>query len=245
MKALALGRVAVIGDHIRINARLISTATGQTASAAAVSIARNGEIDGLLQQQIGSNNGICGSVPSGSTTENAADSVASAPTSDSGGVPSTRSATHEGVTFTIQNVSRSPDKKTVSVVLAVVDKLKNSVLAVMTQPKPTLLDDQANLADINILNGIPVCQDINSFADGSYCANAFPRSRWTTLSSNMPTMLLMRFIGQQPIQGSHVSIAASVLLSPVGDDGQVKPADAKLVSLSFANVPISSQTATR
>ncbi len=39
VKALALGTVAVVGDHIRINARLISTANGQTVSAAAISIA--------------------------------------------------------------------------------------------------------------------------------------------------------------------------------------------------------------
>ena len=235
----------MIGDHIRINARLISTATGQTASAAAVSIARNGEIDGLLQQQIGSNNGICGSASIGGGTETTADATGSAPASDNGGVPSVRSATHEGVTFTVQSVSRSPDKKTVSVVLAVVDKLKTSVLAAMAQRPPTLLDDQANPAKIADLSGIAVCDAINNFVNRDYCARFFLRPDWTTLFPNIPTTLRMHFTGQQPIQGSHVSISMSVLLFPVGDDDQVQPVNAKLVSLSFANVPVSSQTVAR
>lgn len=235
VKALVLGTVTVIGDHIRINARLVSTANGQTVSAAAIGIARNGEIDGLLQQEIGSAGGICGgsnidspdSGPDASTTP--ASNVPAA-------VPGTRPVSYEGVAFTVQNVSRSSDKKTVSVVVALTDKLKTSIQAVMVQPRPSLIDDQADLADISQTNGIQVCYD--NFADGDTCARNWPRTRWTTLSPGVPTMLLLRFVSQQAVQGSHVSLAASVLLAPVTETDPQKGNPPSLISVSLANLPL-------
>ena len=240
VKALALGRVAVIGDHIRINARLISTATGQAVSAAAVSIARNGEIDGLLQQQIGSNNGICGSAAF-SRPEGGIDSSASAGTPEGAMLPSVDVATHEGVTFAIQSASRSQDKKTVSIVLALANKLKSPVQAVMVGPKPSLIDNEADLAHASLVNGVQVCQDLDSRYDGDWCARNMARMRWTTLSPGVPTILLMRFGGDEPMCGGHVSLAASILIAPVEDNEQAKPGatNAKLVSLSLANISIS------
>jgi TolB-like protein len=232
VKALALGTVAVVGDHIRINARLISAASGQTVSAAAVSIARNGEIDGLMQQPIGSANGVCGSSGLGNS-DSASDSSGNQSSPQAVSASGAPVATHEGVTFTVQSVSRSTDKKSISVVLALTDKLKNSIRAVMGQPKASLIDDKATLAETDQTNGIQVC---NNFYDGSWCAENWPRTRWTTLSPT--TMLLLRFAGPQPIQGSHISLAASLLLSPVIEAVSDQKPAAKLVSISLANIPI-------
>jgi TolB-like protein len=235
VKALALGTVAVVGDHIRINARLISAANGQTVSAAAVSIARNGEIDGLMQQSIGSSNGVCGSSGLGNS-DSASDSGGNQSSPQAVSASNAPAATHEGVTFTVQTVSRSMDKKSISVVLALTDRLKNSIQAVMVQPKASSIDDQATLAPIDQANGIQICAD---FSDGSWCAANWPRTRWTTLSPNMPTMLLLRFASPQPIQGSHISLAASLLLSPVTEAGtDQKPVTPEVVSVSLANIPI-------
>lgn len=232
VRALVLGTVTVIGDHIRINARLVSTADGQTVSAAAIGIARNGEIDGLLAQSIGASGGICGASSIGSP-DSGSDSPATS--TESATASGTRPVSYEGVTFTVQNVSRSSDKKTVSVVLALTDKLKNPILAVMVQPPPSMIDDQANLAEIGQSNGIQIC---NTFADGDWCKRSWPATRWTTLSPGMPTMLLLRFVSQQPVQGTHVSLAASILLTPVSDTDSSKFGPPSLVSVSLANLPV-------
>lgn len=234
VKALVLGTVTVIGDHIRINARLVSTADGQTVSAAAIGIARNGEIDGLLAQSIGASGGICGGSSIGSPDGG---SDAPAASTESAAASGNRPASYEGVTFAVQNVSRSSDKKTVSIVLALTDKLKNPILAVMVQPPPSLIDDQADFAEIGQTNGIQVCN--NNFADGDWCKKVWPATRWTTLSPGMPTMLLLRFVSQQPVQGNRVSLAASLLLAPVADANPPKSNSSSLISVSLANLPIS------
>jgi len=235
VKALALGTVAVIGDHIRINARLISTSNGQTVSAAAVSIARNGEIDGLMQHQIGSSGGLCGNTFVG-TADATPDPGGNVVDASSTSVQATRSITQEGITFAVQNVSRSQDKKSVSVIVALAAKAKSPLQVVMTSPKPSLLDDQANLAEINQVSGLANCN--GNFSDAAWCAQAWQRTHWTTLSPGAPTMLLLRFTSQQPISGSHVSLAAGMLVAPAEDDSQGKEAKPKLISLSFANLPI-------
>ena len=241
VKALALGTVAVIGDHIRINARLISTGTGQTVSAAAVSIARNGEIDGLLRQQIGSSGGLCGN-NSVSVADSTPDPGGSVADTSSTAIQAIRSATHEGINFAVQNISRSQDKKSVSIIVALITKSKSPVQVVMTSPKPTLFDDQANLAQIDIVSGIENCNGI--FFDAAWCAVNWQKTHWTTLSPGAPTMLLLRFTSQQPMQGNRVALAAGMLVAPAGDESQGKGAAPKLISLSFANLPVPNQRAT-
>jgi len=240
VKALALGTVAVIGDHIRINARLISTSNGQTVSAAAVSIARNGEIDGLMQHQIGSSGGLCGNTSVG-TADATPDPNGNALDASSTTVQATRSATYEGVAFAVQSVSRSQDRKSVSVIVSLAAKAKSPLQVVMTSPKPSLLDDQANLAEISQESGLANCN--GNFADAAWCAQAWQGTHWTTLSPGAPIMLLLRFTSQQPISGSHVSLAAGMLVAPADDDDQGKGAKPKLISLSFANLPIPNQKA--
>ncbi len=189
-----------------------------------------------MQQPIGSSNGVCGSTALGGG-DSATDSSRSQSAPQSISVPGAPVATQEGVTFTVQNVSRSTDKKSVSVVLALTDKLKNAIQAVMVNPKPSLIDDQATMAETDQANGIQIC---NNFYDGGWCTTAWPRTRWTTLSPNMPTMLLLRFASPQPIQGHHISLAPSLLLSPVTDTSadQAKQATPTAVSISLANIPI-------
>ena len=240
VKALALGTVAVIGDHIRVNARLISTGTGQTVSAAAVSIARNGEIDGLMQHQIGSSRGLCGNTFVG-PADAAPDAGGVVTDASNTAIQATRSATHEGITFAVQSVSRSQDKKSISVIVALVDKLKNPVQVLMTSPKPSLLDDQANIGNIDLANGVDNCG--GSFGEADWCAKYWQKTRWTTLSPGSPTMLLLRFASQQPIAGTRVSLAAGILVAPVGEGGQNSEAMPKLISLSFANLPVSNPKA--
>jgi len=53
ISAVVLGTFATIGDRLRINARLVAIDTGETTSAAAVSVPRTGEIAELLRQSSG------------------------------------------------------------------------------------------------------------------------------------------------------------------------------------------------
>ena len=235
VKALVLGTVTIIGNHIRINARLISTANGQAVSAAAIGIARNGEIDGLLSQPLAGSNGLCGSTGFG-RPENPADANGSAINNDLLPSQGIASSTHSGVSFSVQTVARSSDRKAISLVIALTDKLKTPVQALLVDPKPLLIDDQATLADISQANGIQNCN--NNFAEAVWCEAAWPRVRWTTLSPNTPTVLLLRFSGQQALQGNHVSLAAALLLAPVSDTEDAKPGKPTLVSLSLANIVI-------
>ena len=235
VRALVLGTVTVIGDHIRINARLVSTTNGQTVSAAGIGIARNGEIDGLLQQTIGSSGGVCGASSIG-TSNSLSDAQAGEASSPASSATGTHPVNYEGITFAVENISRSTDKKTVSVVLALTNKTKNPILGVLVGPKPSLIDDQTNLADITQTNGIQVCNQ--DFTNGDWCTRSWPRTRWTTLSPGAPTMLLLRFTSPQAVQGSHVSLAASLLLAPVADSDPSKTDPPSAVSVSLANLPI-------
>ncbi len=147
-KALLLGTVTVIGDHIRINARIVATANGQTLSAAAVGIARNGEINGLVDQSTTSSGGVCGATNLG-VPDTGTEAVGSPVTAaDIQPLTGTQPRTYEGITFAAQNVSRGSDKKTISVVLALTDRLPNSVRALLVGPPPTLIDDQAGLGTV-------------------------------------------------------------------------------------------------
>jgi hypothetical protein len=50
VNALTIGTITVIGDLVRLNARLVATDTGRTLSAAAVTVPKTGALDTLLRQ---------------------------------------------------------------------------------------------------------------------------------------------------------------------------------------------------
>lgn len=232
-KAFVVGAISSIGDHVRINARLISTANGQVISAANVSIARNGEIDGLLQHAIGSSKGICG---------NAVPDNAESVRGDTGAVPSGvdptrpdgRAITHEGIAFSVQTVSRSPDKKTISIVLALTDQTASPIRVYLTSPAPSIIDSFAGVGSLMEANGIQVCEH---FIYSAGQCSTIPRIRWTTLSPKLPTVLLLRFESKQTLDGDKLSFAASLLVEPVDAQDSAK-SQPTLISLSLANLAI-------
>ena len=240
VKALTVGTITQIGDRIRITARLVATDTGRTISAAAVSIPRTGDVDSLLRQPVAGEGGTCGvhfvskarpSTGSDSSTPAFASQVSS--TAGTGPAQVIRAATIEGLTITAQTVTRSADRKTLTIVLTVVNTEKGPTKILMTRPKPSILDDETNYIEVSTVNGIQICNDWGLDANG--CKVSYQVFNWTTLMPAVPNSILLRFTGEGgKVTGKTLSFTATMLKMPLKEDGTLSGS-----STAIADVPIS------
>ena len=241
VKALAVGTITEIGDRIRINARLVATDTGRTVSAAAVTVPRTGDVDGLLRRPIPSAQGICGAVERGArptaTPAMAGGTFAGTSPARSGAVAT---ATMNGLTFAVQSISRSNDKKLVSIILSVVNTTQQPLRTLLLGPKPTIIDDNANLADTTEVTGIRNCDpDRRPFwQDANWCATSQVRTSWTTLSPNFPVTVLFRFKLDEPITGNTLSFTSNMFVEEATEGDKPAPGKVHQVSLSLSNLQI-------
>ena len=153
----------------------------------------------------------------------------------------TRSATLEGLKFFAQTVSMSADKKVISVVLKVTNVSKVPIRSLFVGPRPTIIDDMANLAEASDASGIQVCTAFGKsfYAENpQWCVNS-PRTGWTTLSPNFPVTVLLRFKAESPLSGKTLSFASTVLLeegNEKNDTGISESHIVKQVSVSLAGL---------
>ncbi len=70
------------------------------------------------------------------------------------GIPNPHTVTQEGITFSLEKVSRSKDKKTVTVVFSAVNTREEAVGIMFVKPPPSLVDDEATMVEVKDVNGV-------------------------------------------------------------------------------------------
>lgn len=243
VQALTVGTITMIGDTLRINSRLVATDTGETISAAAVNVTKTNAINDLLGQSVS-----CGNLFAGPSAGDGKGSAAGAPP-----VPGAKGATPPkpmpvlsgtqfttgDLTFSIQSISRSQDKKSVSISFTVVNTGNEPLHALFIGPQALLSDNQGNTALASYVTGIGVCGDhwINNI---DYCWQ-YRTGDMTMLMPQSQNLVLMRFTASEPknnqdkettLSGDSLSFSSRLGIQK-GEKG--KP---KAYPIGIANIPL-------
>ena len=210
VSALAIGTITIIGDSIRLNARLVATDTGKTISAAAVTIPKTQAITSLLGQ-------------SSTCAVNVAANSGSAPVSrpaasGNSGVAAQSEFSAEGLHFAVQGLFQSDDKKVTTVRMVVTNVTDDFLNVAWVQPVPTLMDDKGNSQSLAELTGQQHCGGEYSWFSMSaqYCVEIH-RNLFTTLSPQIPSIINMRFrrwnngTGDTALTGEIFSFASNIV----------------------------------
>ncbi|RAI55387.1 hypothetical protein DOO78_23790 [Roseicella frigidaeris] len=150
--ALLVGTYAVIGDRVRVNARLVAIDTGETTAAAAVSIPRTGELTDLLRQDAGRGRNCL--------TAAATRSVAAPSTSGAQAPPRPAESglaceEQEGVRVCVRSLRRSGSEA--QLLLDVENIGSGPVGLAMVGPAPSLLDNEGTVYEATQVASVPVC----------------------------------------------------------------------------------------
>ena len=137
----------------------------------------------------------------------------------------------------------SADKKMMSIVLKVTNVTKTPIRALFVGPRPTIIDDMANMAEASEATGIQVCNvfDKPFYNDNpQVCVNT-ARAGWTTLSPNFPTTVLLRFKSESPFSGKTFSFASALVMEEVNEKNNSPLPEShivKRVSVSLADLRV-------
>ena len=233
ISALTLGTITVIGDSIRLNARLVATETGRTISAAAVTIPRTEAMNTLLKQPVttGPTCGLRGRGTFGLAVQPQprVGGPALVATLPPGG---TTQFAAEGLQFTVQGISRSKDKKAVNVTLGITNTTEALLPVVWVQPGPNVLDNMGNELLLQSISGHQYCN-----RGPSYCAER--KDDHTIISSYSTSIVNLRFATDHrnpdtSIEGTFLSVAGRLVI--VLDGGEYKA-----VSVSLPGIEIPQQ----
>ncbi|NDY73408.1 hypothetical protein DO021_17355 [Desulfobacter hydrogenophilus] len=239
VQALTIGTITVIGDRIRINARLVETNTARTISAAAISIPKTQAIENLLEQEMESGP-LCG----GTTTALGADPEANPVNKYRMDTPYANTNKKgafcaEGLRFFIQNISRSQNLKSVNLVLGVTNETKASLPVIFVTPIPSIVDNKGNIMYLNNVTGIQGCHMNNRDwnMDPAKCIK-YRRSSFTTLSPNTLHTVLLRFEMKskdedEKFDGNLISFSSRAQI--ILDEKQKKY---KNIAVCIPNIPI-------
>ena len=128
--ALTLGTITIIGDAIRVNARLVATETGRTISAAAITVPKTQALDALLKQPV-TTGPTCGK-RSAEKQSGGGDSTLV--------VPAGTAIEQGGLQFSVMNAARSQDKSAVTLTIGIRNTRKNGIRLIWVQPVPAISD---------------------------------------------------------------------------------------------------------
>lgn len=152
VSALALGTITIIGDQVRINARLVATDTGATISAAAVNVPKTSTIDSLLAQPV--TTGLMCGARSAESQESGSSAGSPQHSADSG-----LAVSRAGLKFELASVSRSADGARVTAVLNVTNMREQGINVIWVKPVPSLFDDKGNVLYLDDISGMSECRD--------------------------------------------------------------------------------------
>lgn len=150
--ALVVGTYAVIGDRVRVNARLVSIDTGETTAAAAVSIPRTGEMTDLLRQDAGRGRNC---LTAGATRSVAVPSASGAQATPRPAESGVACEEQEGVRACVRSLRRSGQE--VQLLLDVENIGVGPVGLAMVGPAPSLLDNDGMVYEATQVSSVPVC----------------------------------------------------------------------------------------
>jgi len=151
VEALTLGTITIIGDTVRITARLVATDTAQTISAAAISVPKTEAVSKLLAQPIAGGPGCGMFVAKGAKGDGGQNAKTKVVTLD----PQTENRfSSGGLDFTVQSISRSKDNKSINVVLGIANADEKPAKALFLGSRAALLDNMGNLAFAQSVTGL-------------------------------------------------------------------------------------------
>ncbi|MDO9709541.1 FlgO family outer membrane protein [Paracraurococcus lichenis] len=153
--ALVVGTYAVIGDRVRVNARLVEIDTGETVAAAAVSIPRTGELTELLRQDSrrGPNclSEAVGRAPASAAALGAGASAAPRPALS----PGEPCEEQESLRACVRSLRRNGQE--VQLLLEIENITESAVALAAVGPAPSLLDNDGGVYAAKQVTGVPVC----------------------------------------------------------------------------------------
>lgn len=97
--------------------------------------------------------------------------------------------------MTVQNASRSADKRSVNVVVGLTNVGKEPLEVMFLGPRPLLLDDQGNEATVRSVSGLGICNDGGNRpweSNSEWCART-QASAYSTLAPQSQVSIVMRF----------------------------------------------------
>ncbi|WP_372620423.1 hypothetical protein [Falsiroseomonas sp.] len=147
--ALVVGSFVVIGDRLRINARVVGIDSGELITAQAVSVPRTGELAEMLRQPSGrGRNCVTAAAPA---------AVSSDPGSQPVSPPMSASACKEqfGLRLCVAEVQRNG--RDAKLTLAVENASPAALGVLLVGPRPTLRDAEGGVLTATGVDGLPAC----------------------------------------------------------------------------------------
>lgn len=215
VNALTLGTITVIGDSVRLNARLVATDTGKTISAAAVTIPKTQAIATLLGQPA-----ACATTATGGRSVNNASPQVTSRLQPQGEYPE---QTREGIHLELRRAGRQNGHQS-----------QSAFMFRATNAKPIPIRYSVSIDDISYAD-----------SNGNICSDYYNRtkiigSHWyaaeeTIYAAVMPGDTAQFSVGELNCESSRFSKSGTITIALiVAEDGQEQP---KRIRFSFFDVP--------
>lgn len=215
--AVVLGTFATIGDRLRINARLVAIDTGETTSAAAVSVPRTGEIAELLRQSSGRGRNCLPELTTRSVVRTSPGTPATTVTRP---LPTGEACQEQDdVRVCTRNVRRNGQDIQLSLVIENVGSTPIAVAAV--GPKPSLTDNDGTTFSLQKMSSLPTCGGQNEYyMRAEYQANCLQgngllaRSAFRPVPPGGRASTALQFRSDQSSDGATFTLTAAFGILP-------------------------------
>lgn len=247
VSALALGTITVIGDQIRVNARLVATDTGKTISAAAVNIPKTSAIEELLAQPV-TTGLICGDTDAGSASASKPAKAGGSGNKSAGSGTATPFSQGD-LQFEIASISRLKDHSRVTVVLQITNTGTEPKNAIWVNSVPVLIDNVGGAMYLDVLAGMDQChKDANYSGNSGWfdeapgdCANTNRDSYVTLWPGNIATVNLVfarweNGTGDQTLDGDSMSLSG--VMQVIESDGSGGDGVTRNISVSIPGLAV-------
>lgn len=226
INALVVGSFVVIGDRLRINARLVGMDNGEVMAAEAVSVPRTSEITEFLRQS--SNRGqncimrATNATPARSASGAPALFPPSTSTNNSPQAPASDQACDEqdGLRVCAQGLRRSG--RDVQATLQIENAGSGAVAVAVVGPQPSLTDSDGVALPIAQLSGLPICG--NQLSSRNMQANQqtwclmsdsfLSRHAFRSLPPGGRARMMMQFKANEASTGSAFTLSAALGVLP-------------------------------
>jgi TolB-like protein len=192
VQALTVGTITVIGDTVRVNARVVDTETGRTISAAGVTLPRTSAVTQLLQKPLGSEISCGSNMRSNLPTISVTPALNTSITRD---IDQTSEIGNQSVSFgdIVLDITKviAVDDSLYKVIGVVTNKTNRPLQALFMGPM-TLMSELGNTAKGISSTGILPCN--RKFADKvSLCDDDQDKHTYVSLTPKLPRQFVIDF----------------------------------------------------
>ena len=200
VEALIVGTIALMGEAVRVNARLIDTATGLTVSAAAENLPLTPAISDLLQQPLAAGNACEAPTKSQDRMQYSRESRTSPPIKE---LSDRYVQSAAGVEFSVTGTKTTSAGFSVSV--EVVNRSDSmAAVIVLTNSYPSMLDYETGAARYQGVSGIGACN-----SSLRTCVEPRFRHLFASLPPGVPVPVLLKFYTESVTSGALGTLQAA------------------------------------